>query len=40
MTAEIEHWENAFTDLWERSDSFDLDGGMAAMQALGARRPA
>lgn len=40
MTAESEQWEAAIADLWGRFDSFDRDGGVAAMQALADRCPA
>lgn len=37
MTAESEQWEAAVADLWGRFDSFDREGGVAAMQALADR---
>lgn len=37
MTAESEQREAAVADLWGRFDSFDREGGVAAMQALADR---
>lgn len=40
MTAEMEQWEAAVADLWERFDSLDRNDGVAAMQALADSCPA
>lgn len=40
MTTTVEQWEAAVADLWTRFDSFDRNGGVAAVQALASACPA
>jgi len=40
MATSIEQWEASVTALWERSDSFDRDEGVAAMRDLALACPA
>ena len=40
MMATVEQWEGFVAELWERVDSFDRDGGVAAMRAVAKACPA
>lgn len=40
MAASIEQWEASVAELWDRSESFDRDEGVAAMRVLAAACPA
>lgn len=40
MTAELEQWEAAVADLWERIDAFGRDDGVTAMRELAEACPA
>ncbi len=40
MTTAIERWEADVAELWTRFDSYDREGGVAAMHALAATCPA
>src|SRR4051794_266297 len=40
MMATVELWEASVAELWERVDSFDRDGGVAAMRTVAKACPA